>query len=104
MPVLMEQAERRDCWQADYWLRHCEGYRVFAADDPLGYVEKVVLGEDDEPAALEVRVGEVFTHCLTVAIQAVDGVDPGGERVFVAPLADLGSEAFGRQLAIPAVV
>jgi hypothetical protein len=104
MPVRTDEAHTRSCWQTDYWLRHCEGYRVFAGDEPIGYVDAVVFDDDDEPITLVARVGEVFTHCLEFPLGAVEGIDPGAERIFVAPLADLGADAFGRQLRIPAAV
>jgi hypothetical protein len=37
-----------------------------------------------KPHSLIIRVGTTFTHLLTIPIQAVEGVDPAGERVFVA--------------------
>jgi hypothetical protein len=96
--------EAPSCWRADYWLRHCEGYRVFAGEEPIGYVEEIAFGPDEEPAALVVRVGETFTHLLTVAVDAVEGFDPMGERVFIGPLEDLGPDAFARQLRITAAL
>ena len=95
--------EATSCWKSDYWIRHCEGYRVFAGDEPIGYVEEVERGADDDPETLVVRVGEVFTHLQTVGVDAVESLDPAGERVFLGSLADLGSEAFTAQLRLPSV-
>jgi hypothetical protein len=104
MPVTSGERDAQSCWQSEYWLRHCEGYRVFAGDEPIGFVDEVVFDDEDEPATLVVLVGEVFTHRVEIPLGAVDGIDPGGERLFVGPLADLGSDAFGRQMRIPAAV
>lgn len=104
MPVKTAETDTRSCWRLEYWLRHCEGYRVFAGDESIGYVDEVVVDQDDEPVALQVLVGEVFTHLLEIPLGAVDGIDPAGERVFVAALVDLVPDAFGRQLRIPAAV
>lgn len=98
-----QQFEATSCWTSDYWLRHCEGYRVFAGDEAIGYVEEVELGRDDEPEALVVRLGDVFTHLLTVGVDAVESFDPAGERLFIASLADLAPDAFAAQLRLPAV-
>jgi hypothetical protein len=98
-----QELEATSCWTTQYWLRHCEGYRVLAGDEPIGYVEDVELGADDEPEALLIRVGEVFTHLLTISVEAIESFDPAGERLFVGSLADLGSDAFVRQLRIPAM-
>ena len=104
MPVTSEETDIQSCWQSDYWLRHCEGYRVYAGDEAIGYVDDVVFDDEGEPVALEVLVGEVFTHRLEIPVGGVDGIDPGGERLFIAALADLGADAFGRQLRIPAAM
>ena len=98
------ELEAPSCWQSDYWLRHSEGYRVFAGEEPVGYVEKVEFGADEEPAALVVRLGETFTHLLTVPVDGVEGFDPGGERVCIGSPEDLGADAFAGQLRIPAAV
>lgn len=104
MPSTSTETDTRSCWQSEYWLRHCEGYRVFAGDEPIGYVDELVVDDNDEPVALEVLVGEVFKHRLEIPLGAVDGIDPAGERLFVAPLSDLETAAFGRQLRIPAAL
>jgi hypothetical protein len=104
MPKPTQNVEAPSCWRSDYWLRHCEEYRVFAGGDPIGYVEDIVFGADEEPTALVIRVGEAFTHLLTVGVDGIEGFDPGGERLFIGSLADLGPEAFARQLRIPAAV
>jgi len=104
MPTTMEEIGAPSCWTTEYWLGHCEGYRVFTDEGPIGFVEEVLWEANEEPTALVVRVGEAFAHLLTVPVEAVEGFDPAGERVFIGSLADLGPEAFGRQLRIPTAV
>jgi hypothetical protein len=100
--MLTQQFETESCWDSQYWLRHCEGYRVFAGDEPIGYVEEVELGPDDVPQALVIRVGEVFTHLLTVGVDTVESLDPAGERVTIGTPAGRASDALVGQLRVTA--
>jgi len=95
------EAGTRSCWNTDYWLRHCEGYRVCEATGPIGYVEAVLTTEDDEPHSLIVRVGSSFSVLVTFPVEAVEGLDPATERVFVGSTVPT-AEHEGRQLMIPA--
>jgi hypothetical protein len=76
-------------WTIDYWLRHCEEYRVWDASGPLGYVEAVLMNEDDEPHSLVVRVGSVSGELVTWPVEAVESLDAATERVFVTSTAEL---------------
>ena len=96
------KATPRSCWTIGYWLRHCEGYRVFDATGPIGYVEAVLTTDDDELHSLVVRVGRVFTVLVTFPVEAVEGLDPATERVFVVSPVPTG-EGEARQLRIPAL-
>ena len=95
------EAEARSCWTIDYSLRHCEGYRVWEATGPIGFVEAVLMTEDDEPHSLVVRVGSAFSLLVTFPVEAVEGLDPATERVFVASTVPT-AERDDRQLRIPA--
>jgi hypothetical protein len=99
MAVATDERTEPSCWTTDFWLRHCEGFRVFADGEPIGFVEYVLESEEDEPTALVVRVGEVFTHRLEVPVEAIDGLDPAAERVLIGPLAAGRAKAY--QLPIP---
>jgi len=94
------EAAARSCWAIDYWLRHCEGFRVCEARGPIGYVETVLMNDQDEPHSLVVRVGSAFNVLVTFPVEAVEGLDPTTERVFVAPTVP--TERATRQLRIPA--
>jgi hypothetical protein len=82
---ITSEAEAAACgfWTIDYWLRHCEEYRVWDASGPLGYVEAVLTSEDDEPHSLVVRVGSVCGELVTWPVEAVESLDAAAERVFV---------------------
>ena len=89
------------CWALDYWFRRCQGFEVWDTTHPIGYVEAVLTSDDDEPHSLVVRVGSTFSVLLTFAVEAVEGVDPMSERVFVAPSEP--AEQATRQLRLPGV-
>jgi len=103
MPSTTPETEAgvRSCWATDYWLRRCEGFRVWEATGPIGYVEAVLTGKDDEPHSLIVRVGSTFSVLVTFPVEAVEGLDPATERVFVGSTVPT-AEREGRQLLIPA--
>ena len=51
-----------NCWSTDYWLRHCEGFRVATEDGETGFVDAVELTLQGDAEALVVRFGSEFTH------------------------------------------
>jgi hypothetical protein len=97
------EAGERSCWNTDYWLRHCEGYRVWEPSGPIGRVEAVLTTEDGEPHSLVVRVGSSFSVLVTFPVDAVEGIDFATERVFLGSTVPA-AEQEGRQLVIPACV
>lgn len=101
MPSTIPESEAgtRSCWNTDYWLRRCEGYRVWESTGPIGYVQAVLMTEDDEPHSLVVRVGSIFSVLVTFPVDAVEGLDPATERVFVCATVPT-AEREGRQLRI----
>jgi hypothetical protein len=86
MPDVIDTTERT-CWTTDYWLGHCEGYRVFAAGAPIGFVERVLVDADGEATGLAVRIGDRPTELLTIPLEAIERFDPAGELVLIALLA-----------------
>ena len=69
-------------WSRDYWLGHCEGFRVLGPEGRIGLVE-AVLGEEDEPEALVVRTGLFGTHASVLPLGDVELVEPRVERIVV---------------------
>lgn len=62
---------------ADYWLGHCEGFRVDSHAGRLGFVEQVVSGSRaDCPDALIVRAGLLSRRLLLVPAEDVENVRP----------------------------
>jgi len=69
-------------WSRDYWLGHCEGFRVDAENRRLGFVEDIVGGHD-EAEELVVRGGLFGNRVLRVPIDAIREIEPRAERILV---------------------
>ena len=79
-----ETNERHARWSDEYWLRHCEGFRVDCPDRHVGYVEEVRLSLDDgDPEELVVRVGFEGPGMVVVPVAQVALVSPEVERVLI---------------------
>ena len=83
-------------WTIDHWLRHCEGFRVWDATGPIGYVEAVLTTDDDQPHSLVVRGGSLSGELVTWPVEAVQSLDAETERVFVTSTAELPRRRTGR--------
>jgi hypothetical protein len=68
----------------DYWLGHCEGFRVEDRSLRLGYVEEVV-GAEDEPEELVVRGGLFAGRLYRSPVDAIQEIQPRAERILVRP-------------------
>jgi hypothetical protein len=69
-------------WSPDYWLGHCEGFRVVDDNGRLGFVEEV-HGDEDEPDELIVRGGLVGNRILRIPVEAIQEIQPRHECVLV---------------------
>ena len=79
-PTRLEQ--EHEPWSSDYWLRHCEGYRVESLDGHVGYVEEVLWAPDEtEPIALKVRVGSDHCSFFVLPIEEIREICPRAERI-----------------------
>jgi hypothetical protein len=68
----------------DYWLGHCEGYRVDASDGRLGFVEEIRPRADSGGAAtLVVRAGRLGRRLLVVPVDEVAFIIPRAERIWL---------------------
>lgn len=82
-----------DRFDRDYWLAHCEGFRVDTADGRLGVVQEVRAGGGPEDAVLAVRVGVFGRRVVLVPVRAVDFIVPRAERIWLhSPPEIVGSE------------
>jgi hypothetical protein len=77
-------------WAENYWLGHCEGYRVDGPEGRVGIVE-AVLGEEEEPRTLAVREGLFALRTLYVPIEDVIEVHPRAERIVLRSSPDHGA-------------
>ncbi|MGH3043782.1 MAG: hypothetical protein ACRDM2_03555 [Gaiellaceae bacterium] len=66
-------------WARDYWLGHCEGFRVVDEDQRLGFVD------EDEPEELVVRGGLFANRTYRISVEAVLTIEPRTERVVLRP-------------------
>jgi hypothetical protein len=80
---------RADCgadepFDRDYWLTHCEGYRVDTGTGRLGFVETVILGENPpNDTCLAVRAGWLGRRVVLVPLSSVAFIVPQAERIWL---------------------
>jgi len=75
----------------DYWLAHCEGYRVDGAEGRIGFVDCVRVVHDR--TILAVRAGRLGRRILLVPVENVAFIVPRAERIWLqTPLTIIGSE------------
>jgi hypothetical protein len=68
----------------DYWLGHCEGYRVDASDGRLGFVEEIRRrGDLRGGVTLVVRSGRLGRRLLLVPADEVAFIIPRAERIWL---------------------
>jgi len=79
MTVVHEFPELAETWSTEYLLTHCEGYRVDTPAGPLGFVERVLFSEENEPQALAVRTGRFQTRLVIVPLNELDEIRPEWE-------------------------
>jgi len=78
----------------DYWVAHCEGYRVDTQGGRLGFVEAVRTEDWREEPLLIVRAGRFGRRLLHVPASEVAFIVPRAERIWLAsPVRIAGSEA-----------
>jgi hypothetical protein len=67
----------------DYWLSHCEGFRVETSGGPLGFVEELRAGVDGHGDMLAVRAGLLGRRVVLVPVTEVDFIVPRAERIWL---------------------
>ena len=79
----------------DYWLAHCEGYRVDGSEGRIGFVEEVRVGaEHPRQTVLVVRAGRLGRRLLIVSATDAAFVVPREERIWLrTPAAIVGTES-----------
>jgi hypothetical protein len=77
----------------DYWLAHCEGFRVDADAGRLGFVEEVRTDGRNGPV-LAVRAGLLGRRLLLVPTSEVAFLVPRAERIWLrSPVTLIATEA-----------
>ena len=84
MPTL-EVERAPSTWSSDYWLRHCEGFRVVGPEGRFGIVEVVLEDEEGNPEELGVVGGLFGTRAAFVRLADVAGIDARAERITLKP-------------------
>jgi len=92
-PPLSSRAETT--FDRDYWIAHCEGYRVDGHEGRIGFVEEVRDNPDD-PATplLAIRAGMLGRRILVATANQVHMIAPRAQQVWLrTPLTIVQSEA-----------
>ncbi len=78
----------------NYWLAHCEGYRVDGREGRIGFVEEVRVGvEHPRQSVLVVRAGRLGRRVLLVSATDAAFVVPREQRIWLrTPTAIVGTE------------
>jgi hypothetical protein len=71
-----------DGFDRRYWLAHCEGYRVDAADGRLGFVEGIEADASGAPL-LVVRAGRLGRRLLLIPASEAAFIVPRAQRVWL---------------------
>ncbi len=82
-------AEAPKSFDRDYWIAHCEGYRVDGHDGRIGFVEEVRPNPaNPHSPLLAIRVGALGRRLIVVRADDVHSIVPRSERIWLrAPLA-----------------
>lgn len=95
MTTTLQSAQDRTpaSFDRDYWLSHCEGFRVDTAGGRLGFVEELRPGVGCEGDVLAVRAGLLGRRIVLVPTAEVDFIVPRAERIWLhSPVTILGME------------
>jgi uncharacterized protein YrrD len=66
----------------DYWLGHCQGFRVDSPGKRIGRVEDVLFKTRVErPDTLLIRAGILRTHLVAVPVEEVKEISPRNEHI-----------------------
>jgi hypothetical protein len=73
-----------DAFDRDYWLTHCEGFRVDGREGRIGFVEEVrrERGRDDDPL-LAVRAGLLGRRLLLFRASDAAFIVPQAKRIWL---------------------
>jgi hypothetical protein len=73
-----------DSFDREYWLAHCQGFRVDSPGGRLGFVDEVRAGrEDDGGALLVVRAGLLGRRLLVIPTRDAAFIVPQVKRIWL---------------------
>ena len=72
MPTMTEKAPA-SCWRDEFWIHHCEGFRVEQPDGTIGVIEGIARGADGDVTALFVREDDELHAVPIDHVEAIDG-------------------------------
>ena len=80
----------------DYWLAHCEGFRVDTANGRLGFVTEIRAGDRPDDALLAVQAGVLGRRVVLVPLDEVEFIVPRAQRIWLhSPTKIVGTESAG---------
>jgi hypothetical protein len=84
-----------ESFDRDYWIAHCEGYRVDGHAGRIGFVEEVRPNPaDPRSPLLAIRAGRLGRRIVVVPADEVHSIVPRSERIWLrAPVSIVTSEA-----------
>lgn len=88
MPTTTHAESDLTYWTDEYWLGHCEGFRVDSPEGRVGIVE-AIMGPQEEPTALAVRGGLFTLRTVYVPVDDVVSIDPPARRIVLRSNLDL---------------
>jgi hypothetical protein len=81
--------------ERDYWIGHCEGFRVEGSAGRIGFVEEVRAGTGPGQTVLAVRAGMLGRRVLLISVDEVFSIVPRAQRLWLRnPVSLAGSEPF----------
>jgi hypothetical protein len=88
-------AEVPASFDRDYWIAHCEGYRVDGHAGRIGFVDEIRPNPaDPRTPLLAIRVGRLGRRIVVVPADEVHSIVPRSERIWLrAPISIATSEA-----------
>jgi len=72
----------RDAFDRDYWLAHCEGFRVEADEGAIGFVDSVLACPEGE-LTLAVRAGLLGRRVLLIPAGRIAFIVPRARRIWL---------------------
>lgn len=77
VPTTIQEVAPIRALDTDYWLGHCQGFRVDSPEGKVGRVEDVLFKTSlERPDTLLIRSGLLGAHLVAVPVDEVDEVAP----------------------------